>query len=120
MESLYQGQAELPLLGGAVQEQRLVVPHRAVVGLTYRQACRLGWKLRRVRNLTYADLARQAGLYKSHVSDYFSVHAQRRELPAAAIGRVQRILGNTVISQWVAWSGGITVLDELALERRAA
>mgnify|MGYP006890152969 CR=1 FL=1 len=46
---------------------------------TYRHACRLAWKLRNPR-ITQRTLAELAGLYPSHVSDYFSVHAGRREL----------------------------------------
>lgn len=106
--------ASLPLLGGVVEAQRLVVPAQVIDQLaTYRQACRLAWKLRRVRNLTQRDLAAQADLYTSHCSDYFSLHADRRELPARKIGAVERVVGNTVISQWVARQSSLTVLEEL-------
>lgn len=109
---------ELPLLGGVVQAQRLVVPAEVVMSLrTYRQACRLAWKLRVVRNLTRRTLAEQAGLYTSHCSDYFSVHESRRELPARHIADVERVLGNTVISQWVAQQSSLTVLEELQATR---
>ena len=73
----------------------------------------MAWKLRKMRNLTRAQLAVRAGLYTSHVSDYFSVHANRRELPARNIGQVERVLGNTLISQWVAWQAQRLLLDEL-------
>lgn len=89
----------LPLIGGVVQAQRLAVPAAVIAGLrTYRHACRLAWKLRNPR-ITQRTLAEQTMLYTSHVSDYFSVHATRRELPAKYIGHVERVLGNTVISQ---------------------
>lgn len=104
----------LALLGGAIQAQRLVVPAQVIDGLrSYRQACRLAWKLRRVRNLTQRDLAAQAGLYTSHCSDYFSLHEGRRELPAKKVGLVEAVLGNTVISQWLARQSQLTVLEEL-------
>ena len=46
-------QAALPLFGGVVQVQRLVVPAEVVMGIrSYRHACRLAWKLRFVRNMT--------------------------------------------------------------------
>ena len=111
-------QAALALLGGVVQAQRLVVPAQVVMGVrTFRHACRLAWKLRRVRNLTRRSLAEQAGLYAPHVSDYFSVHESRRELPARHVAAVERVLGNTVISQWLAQQARITVLEEMQADR---
>jgi len=111
-------QAALALPGGVVQAQRLVVPAQVVMGVrTFRHACRLAWKLRRVRNLTRRSLAEQAGLYAPHVSDYFSVHESRRELPARHVAAVERVLGNTVISQWLAQQARITVLEEMQADR---
>lgn len=111
---------ELALLGGVVQAQRLVVPAQVVMGIrSYRHACRLAWKLRVVRNLTRRSLAEQTTLYTSHVSDYFSVHDNRRELPARHIAEVERVLGNTVISQWLAQQSHLTVLEEMQAERHA-
>lgn len=105
---------ELALMGGVVQAQRLVVPPAVVMGLhSYRHACRLAWKLRAVRNLTRRTLAEQTRLYTSHVSDYFSVHDNRRELPARHLADVERVLGNTVISQWIAQQSKLTVLEEM-------
>jgi hypothetical protein len=110
----------LPLFGGVVEVQRLVVPPEVVKGLqSYRHACRLAWKLRFVRNMTHRTLAEVAGLYASHVSDYFSVHEQRRELPARHIAAVERVLGNTVISQWLAQQSRLTVIEELQAQRAA-
>lgn len=112
---------ELPLLGGLVRAQRLVVPPEVVMKIkTYRQACRLAWKLRAIRNMTQRTLAEHAGLYPSHVPDYFSVHDNRRELPARHIATVERIVGNTVISQWVAQQSKLTVLEEMQAQRRHA
>ena len=113
-------QAQLALMGGVIQAQRLVVPAQVVMGVrSYRHACRLAWKLRAVRNLTRRTLAEQTSLYTSHVSDYFSLHAQRRELPARHIADVERVLGNTVISQWVAQQSKLTVLEEMQADRAA-
>lgn len=107
----------LPLVGGVIQAQRLVVPAEVVMGLrTYRHACRLAWKLRNPR-ITQRTLAELAGLYPSHVSDYFSVHAGRRELPAKCIGLAENVLGNTVISQWIAQQSKLTVLEEMQADR---
>lgn len=111
----------LPLVGGVIQPQRLVVPPEVIRGLTsYRHACRLAWKLRTIRNLTRRTLAEQTGLYPTHVSDYFSVKENKRELPARHIAAVERVLGNTVISQFQAAQSELTVLEELQVMRRAA
>jgi hypothetical protein len=108
----------LRLLGGVVQAQRLVVPPQVVMGITsYRQACRLAWKLRKLRGLTKRSLAEQAGLYAPHVTDYFGVHENKRELPARCIAAVEAVLGNTVISQYQAQMSKLTVLEELQAER---
>lgn len=113
-------QLALPLIGGVIERQRLVVPPAVVMGIkSYRHACRLAWKLRVVRNLTRRTLAELTGAYTSHVSDYFSVHENRRELPARLIAPVELVLGNTVISQWVAQQSKLTVLEELQAGRQA-
>lgn len=118
---------DLPLLGGVVQTQRLVVPPEVIMGIkSYRHACRLAWKLRRTRITQHqlGELCR--GLYQSHISDYFSVHAvtrhgqPRRELPAKHIAEVERYLCNTVISQYQAQQSKLTVLEELQAARRVA
>jgi predicted transcriptional regulator len=109
----------LPLLGGVVQAQRLVVPPEVIRGLpTYRHACRLAWKLRRTR-MSQKTFAALAGLYPPHVSDYLSVHATRRELPARCVAAVEAVLGNAVIGQWLAAQSQLTVLEELQVQRRA-
>lgn len=114
---------ELPLVGGVVQQQRLVIPAEVVMQLkSYRHACRLAWRIRVIRNMTKRTFAEQAGLYASHVTDYFSVLENRRELPARYIAQAEKILGNTVISQWVAQQSCLTVMEELQAtrHRRAA
>lgn len=114
---------ELPLVGGVVQAQRLVVPAEVIAQLrTWRQACRLAWKLRAVRNMTKRTLAELTGSYASHVTDYFSVRENRRELPTRQIAPVERVLGNTVMSQWVAHQSRLTVFEEVQAtrDRRAA
>lgn len=111
----------LPLLGGVVERQRLVVPPAVVMSLgSYRHACRLAWKLRhpRITQRTLAELV--PGLYQSHVTDYFAIRTDRRELPARHVAAVERVLGNTVISQWLCQQSELTALEELQASRRAA
>lgn len=114
----------LPLMGGVVQRQCLVVPAAVIANLrSYRHACRLAWKLRFPRNLTYRSLVEQAGpgtLYLSHVSDYFSRHENRRELPARHIAITESVLGNKVISQYLNRQSELTCLEELQATARYA
>lgn len=114
-------QQSLPLFGGVVRTQRLVLPPQVVMRIgSYRHACRMAWRLRHVRNLTRRTLAEAAGLYTSHVSDYFSAHENRRELPARHIAAVEAVLGNTAISQYLAQQAKLTILEEMQAARHAA
>ncbi|WKB52997.1 helix-turn-helix domain-containing protein [Eleftheria terrae] len=121
MSFLYAGHP-MPMGKEVIRRQRLSVSPAVVRQLlTYRDACRLAWEKRAIPGLTQRTVAELAGLHPPHVSDYFSPDPSRRELPARAIGDVERVLGNTVISQWVAKQARLTVLEELqALEGEAA
>ena len=123
--SSFNAQSRLPLMGGVVQAQRLVVPTQVVMGLkSWRHACRMAYKLARRQGITQAHLAQLTSLYKSHISDYFSVHENRRELPARCIAEVEAVFGNTVMSQWIAQQSALTIVEEMqatqAQIRRAA
>ena len=110
----------LPLMGGVVQAQRLIVPPEVIMGIkSWRYACRLAWKLRNPR-ITQRTFAEITGCYPSHVSDYFSVHAHRRELPAKQAGAACLALGNTVLIQYLAQEAHVTLLEEMQAARRTA
>lgn len=101
-----------------MQAQRLVVPPEVVMGIkSWRHACRLAWKLRRPR-ITQRTFAELSGCYTSHVSDYFSLHAHRRELPAKHVGTACLVLGNTVMAQWLAQEARLTLLEEMQATSR--
>lgn len=89
---------------------------------SYRQAVRIAWDNRRVTYMTKAQLAAEAGLYAQHVSDYLAKDdkPKRRDLPAEAIARFESVVGNTMVSQWLAAQSNLTVLEEMQLTRRAA
>lgn len=78
------------------------------------------------KHLTKRTLAELADLYPSHVSEYFSplVTTRRgkpqRELPARSVAPVERVLGNTIISQYLAHQARLTVLEELQAWKRDA
>lgn len=117
MNSLDRLTLPLPLLGGVVQPQRLVVPPEVVMGLkSWRHACRLAWRLRNPR-ITLRTFAELTDSYVSHCSDYFSVHDKRRELPARKAGLACVVLGNTVLVQWLAQESRVTLMEELQAQR---
>lgn len=89
---------------------------------TYREAVRLAWQMRRVKEMTRSMLAALAELYAPHVTDYLNSDDKpsRRDLPADAIARFEAVVGNTLVSQWLAGKSGLTVLEEMQENRRAA
>jgi len=112
---------ELPLIGrldGPKAVPRSVI-HQCP---TYRDAVRMAWQLKRVKNLTKRMLAAEAGLYAPHVTDY--LHADdkpsRRDLPADKVAEFESVVGNRVVSQWLAAQSQLTVLEEFQAERMAA
>jgi hypothetical protein len=111
-------QIGLPLIG--VIEPPKVYPRDVVcMALTYRQAVRLAWQLRRVRGMTRQQLAAEAGLYASHITDYLNEDdaPSRRDLPAKKIPEVESALGNRILSQWMAMQSELTVLEEMQADR---
>lgn len=87
----------------------------------YRQACRMAWQMRRVRNMTYIMFASYGGFTRQHVGDWFNKDDKttRRDMPADCIATAEAILGNKLISQWVAAQSKLTVLEEMQIERAA-
>ena len=98
-----------------------VVPPDLIAGCnSYRDAVKLCWSLRRVRNMTRASLAEQAGLYAPHVTCYLHDGKRQRDLPARAILGFEYACGNTAITQWLSQGAKLTVLEEIQAERVAA
>lgn len=87
---------------------------------TYRDAVKLCWEMRRVRNLTKARLAEEAGLYAPHVTCYLVDGKRQRDLPASGIRGVEWTLGNTAISQWINLQAKLTPLEEMQFIKQAA
>jgi hypothetical protein len=114
-------QGEFPLFA-RMNGPSVVAPEIMRTAKTYRQAVRLCWQLRRVRNMTYRQLATEAGLHFQHVTDYFNADDKpsRRDLPGQHVRAVETALGNTAISQWHAAQAALTVLEEMQASRRAA
>lgn len=114
-------QLEFPLLA-RMEGPAIVPPELMRTVKTYREAVRLCWALRRVRNLTRRAFAEHCGLTYQHVTDYLNPDDApgRRDLPSEKVQSVEDVLGNTAISQWHAARARFTVLEELQASRRLA
>lgn len=113
-------QREFPLL--TRMEGPAVVPDALMrLATSYRAAVRLCWQLRRVKGMTFRQLAAECGLIYQHVGDYFNPDdkPKRRSLPGDAVKAVESVLGNTAVSQWHAANANLTVLEVLQAGRRA-
>ncbi len=113
-------QLTLPMLT-VYSGPRLIDAQVVAAAKSYREAVRVCWQLRTVRNLTRRSLAETAGLYPSHVSDYLSEHENKRELPARCIDQFERACGNRMISQWLIAQADLTIMEQfIPAARRAA
>jgi hypothetical protein len=114
-------QIALPLLGRVNGPS--VAPLQYVVRCkTYREAVRMSWGLRRVHHMTQRSLACQAGLNPQHVTDYLNADDKplRRNLPAERIADFEAVVGNTLVTQWLAARSSLTILEEMQATREAA
>jgi hypothetical protein len=90
---------------------------------TYREAVRMAWSHRRIHHMTQRQLACEAGLRPQLISDYLKLadgSGRRRDLPADRIAAFEGVVGNTLVSQWVAAQSKLTVLEEMQAARIAA
>jgi hypothetical protein len=121
MEAPMEKQTRMPLLGRLNGPS--VAPLQYVVRCrTYREAVRLCWALRRVHHMTLRQLAAEGGFYPQHVGDWLNPDDKptRRDLPAEAISIFESIVGNTLVTQWLAARSSLTVLEEMQATREAA
>lgn len=112
-------QMEFPLMGRL--DGPSVAPEQLVrLCKTYREAVRFCWELRRVKRMTKAQLAAEAGLTAQHVSDYLAADDKpsRRCLPGEKVAEFESVCGNTIVTQWHAARAKLTVLEQL--QARAA
>ena len=112
-------QLELRLLG-RLNAPSIVPPSTIAKCASYREAVKLCWQLRRVRNMSQASLAEAVGLYAPHVTRYLHDGKTQRDLPAWAIRGFENVCGNTAITQWLNLGAQFTVLEEIQAERAAA
>lgn len=114
-----QQQLTLPMFT-VYEGPRLVALELVDACKTFREAVRTCWQLRTRRSLTLRQLAEEAALYASHVSDYLAESDTRRELPARHINAFELACGNRIISQWMARQAQLTILEQFIEHRRAA
>ena len=112
-------QLQLPLLC-RLDAPSVVPPSLIAKCKTYREAVKLCWELRRVRNMTKQRLAEEASLYAPHVTCYLRDGKRQRDLPAHAVRGFERACGNTAISQWIASGAQLTVIEEMQAMKAAA
>jgi hypothetical protein len=114
-------QRELPLMG-RLNGPSVVPLQLIVLCSTYREAVRTCWALRRVHHMTLRQLAAEGGFYPQHVGDWLNPDDKpaRRDLPAWAISTFEALVGNTLITQWLAARSSLTVLEEMQATREAA
>jgi hypothetical protein len=116
-----QDQRELPLLQRV--DRPAVAPLQYVVRCrSYREAVRTSWTLRRRKAMKVKTLAEEAGLTAQHVSDYLNTDDRpgRRDLPADRIADFEEVVGNTLVTQWLAARSSLTILEEMQATREAA
>ena len=118
-------QIDLALMGRI--DAAKAVPHAEIVKLqSYRDAVRMCWMYRRSQRMTQATLAELAGMYPQHVTDYLCESStdrkgkERRDMPAKYIKEFEAVTGNTFVSQWLAHQSGLTVLESMIADRKAA
>ena len=112
-------QMPLPLLG-RLDAPSVVDPKLINQCQSYRDAVKLCWELRRVRNMTRRRLAEEAGLYAPHVTCYLNDGKRKRDLPGHAVCAFQRVCGNTAISQFMTRCAQLAVVEEMSFLRVAA
>ncbi len=114
-------QLHLPLLC-RLDAPSVVSPADIARCKTYREAVKLCWELRRVRNMTRVRLAEEAGLYPAHVTNYLNDRdiARMRDLPGSKVRGFEWACGNTAISQWHALNAKLTCVEEMQAMRVAA
>lgn len=95
----------------------IVHPSEVAACKTYRDAVRLCWDKRKVRNMTKAMLAERAGLYAPHVTSYLEDSKRPRDLPGWAVPGFERACDNAAISQWIASRAQLTVAEEMTAMR---
>lgn len=113
-------QQQLRLLG-RIDAPSVVPFERVAKCQTFRQAVRESWEIKRVTLMTHAQVAALAGVPRQHVSDYLNADDKRgrRNLPADKFKQWNAVMGNTLVSQWVAWQDQLTVLEQIQADQYA-
>ncbi|WP_241171072.1 helix-turn-helix domain-containing protein [Burkholderia gladioli] len=92
---------------------------------SFRDAVCLAWELRAQRGMTQRTLAEQLDIPASHLSNMLNREAAdrhgkpRQDLPAKHIAEFERVVGNRAVSQYLARTAMLTLMEEV-IDARAA
>lgn len=112
---------ELKLFGGMVNGPAFLPVEVIAACATYRDAVRLSWAHRRIKNMHRCVLAELIGRLPQHVSDYLAADDQplRRSLPAECLNAWACAVGNFGVQQWLARQSQLTLMEEVISQRAA-
>lgn len=113
-------QMQLPGLLCRLDAPSIVDPKLIAGCATYRDAVKLCWSMRKVKNLTKAQLAERAGLYAPHVTTYLTDSKRQRDLPGWGVRGFEWACGNTAVTQWMNLGAKLAVVEEMSFLRAAA
>ena len=113
---------ELSMVGGMVKQPDFLPDEVIAACRTYRDAVRISWAHRRIRQMHRCILAERIDRRAQHVSDYLAEDDEphRRSLPADVLDLWACAVGNYGVQQWLNRQSRLTILEEVIAERAAA
>jgi len=81
---------------------------------TYREACVKAWELKWVKNMKISTLAELGEFYPQHVSCWLNKNGGvgQKELPGKYIAQFEVLVGNHLVTQWLALQAGYVLAKE--------
>lgn len=112
---------ELRLIGGMVRQPEFLPDDVIDACRSYRDAVRISWAHRRIKNLHRCVLAERVGRKAQHVSDWLAEDDEpgRRNLPGDVLDEWACAVGNFVVHQWLARKARLTIMEEVIAKRAA-
>lgn len=119
--NLTMNQYGLPTLG-LVPEPRFATSTEMALCKSYRDAVRLSWQLRAIKNMSQRTVAEIVGCYAPHVTDYLHIDddKKRRDLPLDKVNDWCRAVGNWVVIQYLMQEANLNVMEEMIQRKNVA
>lgn len=113
---------ELSMVGGMVKQPEFLPDEVIDACKTYRDAVRVSWEYRRIKQMHRCTLAERIDRKAQHVSDYLAQDDEphRRNLPADSLDLWACAVGNFGVQQWLNRQSKLTILEEVIAQRAAA